>query len=346
MKKGEKCILKIRYDYGYGKNGSPPKIPGGATLLFEVELLHFSNEVDVTYGKKTVLKRTMVDGEDWKTPSDFAKVTVKYTFAPALPPYSELASNEGREEGPGDVFVLGEDEAFPGFETAVRSMKKGEQATFTIDASEATPSPLCKIKGLPTPGVSLKGTMHLVDFANEKELYEMSSEEKLETAERFKALGNTAFKDSRLANALNKYEHARNLARSIRTPTDDDEDDPAVNAQAKAHKAAGNALTVVLHCNIAAVHLKLKDYAAAKEACDEALKMDAKCVKALLRRAQARRLKGEHEHAVRDCDALLALEPDNKEAKDLKALSQKEAAAAQKKMDSMYSKMFGALGGN
>ncbi len=44
MKVGEKAMLTIRSDYGYGDSGSPPKIPGGATLNFEVELLGFSEK--------------------------------------------------------------------------------------------------------------------------------------------------------------------------------------------------------------------------------------------------------------------------------------------------------------
>jgi peptidylprolyl isomerase len=44
MKVGEKSVLTIRSDYGYGANGSPPKIPGGATLVFEVELLGFKEK--------------------------------------------------------------------------------------------------------------------------------------------------------------------------------------------------------------------------------------------------------------------------------------------------------------
>lgn len=44
MKVGEKAILEIRSDYGYGEHGSPPKIPGGATLKFEVELLGFDEK--------------------------------------------------------------------------------------------------------------------------------------------------------------------------------------------------------------------------------------------------------------------------------------------------------------
>ena len=42
MHKGEKAELFCRSDYAYGDAGSPPKIPGGATLKFEVELLSWA----------------------------------------------------------------------------------------------------------------------------------------------------------------------------------------------------------------------------------------------------------------------------------------------------------------
>lgn len=38
MRKGEKAILIGDAKYCYGQAGSPPKIPGGAQLRFEVEL--------------------------------------------------------------------------------------------------------------------------------------------------------------------------------------------------------------------------------------------------------------------------------------------------------------------
>lgn len=44
MKVGEKAMLTISPDYGYGSSGSPPKIPGEATLNFEVELLGFKEK--------------------------------------------------------------------------------------------------------------------------------------------------------------------------------------------------------------------------------------------------------------------------------------------------------------
>jgi len=47
MRKGEKAVFTLPSEYAYGENGSPPKIPGGATLVFEIELLSFGAEVDL-----------------------------------------------------------------------------------------------------------------------------------------------------------------------------------------------------------------------------------------------------------------------------------------------------------
>jgi FKBP-type peptidyl-prolyl cis-trans isomerase len=41
MKKGARRTLIIPYWLGYGETGSPPMIPGRATLVFDVELLDF-----------------------------------------------------------------------------------------------------------------------------------------------------------------------------------------------------------------------------------------------------------------------------------------------------------------
>eukprot|EP00941_MAST-03F_sp_MAST-3F-sp1_P004546 g4546.t1 len=40
---GERALLTIRSDFGYGDQGCPPNIPGGATLVFDIELLGVEN---------------------------------------------------------------------------------------------------------------------------------------------------------------------------------------------------------------------------------------------------------------------------------------------------------------
>ena len=44
MKKGEKAIIHTSSEYGYGTNGSPPKILPDASLIFDVELLDFRDK--------------------------------------------------------------------------------------------------------------------------------------------------------------------------------------------------------------------------------------------------------------------------------------------------------------
>ena len=39
MRVGERAMLTCTSKYAYGDSGSPPKIPGGATLRFDVEFL-------------------------------------------------------------------------------------------------------------------------------------------------------------------------------------------------------------------------------------------------------------------------------------------------------------------
>lgn len=51
MKRGESSKFTLASDFAYGKRGSPPTIPGGATLLFEVDLIDWVSNNDLTDAK-------------------------------------------------------------------------------------------------------------------------------------------------------------------------------------------------------------------------------------------------------------------------------------------------------
>lgn len=44
MRKGEKWLLIVPFELGYGTRGNPPMIPRRATLVFEMELLDFGRD--------------------------------------------------------------------------------------------------------------------------------------------------------------------------------------------------------------------------------------------------------------------------------------------------------------
>ncbi len=71
MKKGEKAVLTIKPEYGYGEQGSPPTIPANATLQFEVELLSWNSVKDITPAKDGgIIKTVVTEGKGWASPKD------------------------------------------------------------------------------------------------------------------------------------------------------------------------------------------------------------------------------------------------------------------------------------
>ena len=86
MKVGEKAILEVQPEYGYGASGSPPKIPGNAVLKFEVELLGFHEKQKEKWQMSSderlnVAKKLKTEGTDFFQKQDFAGAVAKYTQA-------------------------------------------------------------------------------------------------------------------------------------------------------------------------------------------------------------------------------------------------------------------------
>ena len=80
MKKGEKAVFTLPSKYAYGDSGSPPKIPGGATLVFEVELLSFGSDVDL-FSDGGVIKSVVTKTTQFKKPKTGDEVVFSYNLS-------------------------------------------------------------------------------------------------------------------------------------------------------------------------------------------------------------------------------------------------------------------------
>jgi len=82
MKQGELSILTCRSDYAYGDDGSPPTIPGKATLNFEVELFGWEDPEPESFPDKikAALKRKD-EGNDLYKVAKYSEASSKYQTA-------------------------------------------------------------------------------------------------------------------------------------------------------------------------------------------------------------------------------------------------------------------------
>merc|ERR1719183_2448635 len=67
MKEGETSKFTIAPEFAYGEEGSPPKIPAAATLIFEVELISWASKDDL-FGDEGCIKEDISEGSGWKKP--------------------------------------------------------------------------------------------------------------------------------------------------------------------------------------------------------------------------------------------------------------------------------------
>jgi len=124
MAKGEKAKVTLRPEYAYGRQGSPPKIPSNATLIFEMELLSWHSKRDV-YGDGTVVKTEINTGDGWERPGKLAEVTCQVaTYA-----YDTEKETRGAELNSDEnkTFTLGVGQVPEVWDKIVLDMKRGSK---------------------------------------------------------------------------------------------------------------------------------------------------------------------------------------------------------------------------
>ena len=153
------------------------------------------------------------------------------------------------------------------------------------------------------------------DHSAERRLMDMSTDEKLEGCERFRAEGAEWFAEGQYLRAGEKFHRALVWLEYTFASDDDDGDE-----QARVDEARLSALV-----NFAVCKLKVGDIDEVISNAYQALKLDPENVKALYCRAKAYRMKDDFEKAGEDVSAALRLDPFN-------AALRKEAAILKNKI--------------
>jgi FK506-binding protein 4/5 len=333
MKKGEKVLLTVKPQYGFGEKGKPASgdegaVPPNATLEITLELVSWRTVSEITDDKK-VIKKILKDGEGYERPNDGAVVRVK--IIGKLQDGTVFLKKGHGEEADLFEFKTDEEQVIDGLDRAVMGMKKGEAALITVAPEYAFGSSESQQElAVVPPNSTLYYEVELVSFDKEKESWDMNTEEKIEAAGKKKEQGNALFKSGKYARASKRYEKAVKYI-DYDTAFGDEE-----KKQAKALKVACN-------LNDAACKLKLKDYKQAEKLCTKVLEMDSRNVKALYRRAQAYIQQTDLDLAELDIKKALEIDPENRDVKlEYKVLKEK-MKEFNKKEAKFYGNMFSKM---
>lgn len=330
MKKGEKVLLTVKPQYGFGEQGRPASgvegaVPPNATLHIDLELVSWKT-VTLIGDDKKILKTVLKEGEGYERPNDGAVVRVRLV---GKLEDGTVFTKKGHEGDEPFEFKTDEEQVIEGLDITVVTMKKGEVALARIPPERAFGSTETKLDLAVVPANSrVYYEVELVSFEKEKESWDLKSNtEKIEAAAKKKDEGNVWFKMGKYAKASKRYDKAAKYIEYDSSFTEDE-------------KKQSKALKINIKLNNAACKLRLKEYKEAEKLCTKVLELESTNVKALYRRAQAYIELVDLELAEMDIKKALEIDPDNRDVKmAYKALKDK-VKEYNKRDAKLYGNMF------
>ncbi|MFS7989033.1 putative peptidylprolyl isomerase [Helianthus anomalus] len=237
---------------------------------------------------------------------------------------------KGYDEVPFE-FKIDEEQVIDGLDRGVKTMKKGEVSLLTIHPEYAFGSTESHQEFSTVPANStVYYDVELISFEKEKDLWELTTQEKIEASGRKKEEGNTLFKKQKYERASKRYEKALSFIEYDSAFSDDE-------------KQRSKLLKVSCNLNNAACKLKLSDYKQAVKLCTKVLDADNKNVKALYRRAQACIQLVDLDLAEMDIKKALEIDPDNRDVKLEYKLLREKVKEYNKKDAQFYGNIFAKM---
>ncbi|XP_044503341.1 peptidyl-prolyl cis-trans isomerase FKBP62-like isoform X2 [Mangifera indica] len=333
MKKGEKVLLTVKPQYGFGEKGKPASgnegaVPPNSNLQIALELVSLKTVSEVTEDKK-VIKKILKEGEGYERPNEGSVVKVKL-IGKLQDGTVFLKKGHGDEEELFE-FKTDEEQVIEGLDRAVLTMKKSEVALLTIAPEYAFGSSVSNQDlAVVPPNSTVYYEVELVSFDKEKESWDMNTQEKIEAAGKKKEEGNTLFKAGKHVRASKRYEKA---VKYIEYDSSFSEEE----------KKQSKALKVACNLNDAACKLKLKEYNQAEKLCTKVLDLESRNVKALYRRAQAYIHLSDLDLAEFDIKKALEIDPDNRDVKMEYRTLKEKMKEFNKKEAKFYGNMFAKM---
>jgi len=335
MIEGEKCILRCRSDYAYGDRGAGAKIPAGATLDFEVELLdQFTDFIDEEMKPWSGIQEKLIRREFETHLNPKTEATIMFSFGV----YTDRDLNNDSEVCSQEIsdFIIDDESSFAEwprfFHTLLKTVHEKETKVFQINATQYPP---VEMWGVPENTDPYYMTIQVQSFSNPKELWQYSSAEKVELAQTKKAEGNDAFKAKDFQGAFKCYQKGIGALKDVvGEDGDSSEEDDAAKVETDIVT-----LWVTLNSNLAMAALKLAKESEGIEACTAALKKDPNHLKSIFRRCQCYINTGNLEQAVEDCAR--GQELDAQYFVKLDSFIKKKQRAYKKKQKKLAKAMFG-----
>ncbi|CAN6456364.1 unnamed protein product [Victoria cruziana] len=334
MRKGEKAVLTVQPQYGFGEKGRPatednqyPAIPPDAVLTISLELVAFKLLEYITEDKK-VIKKIICPMETFEKPNSGAVAHIRYIGKLADGTIFDKKGHDGEEPL---EFLVDEDQVISGLDLAAATMRKGEIALVIVDPEYGYGDTPYEAKLAVVPAHStLYFEVEMVDFTKVKESWNMEPEEKIEYAGRRKEEGNAYFKAGKYVRASLRYDMAVKYVEFESTFSEE-------------QKKIGKFFKVTCSLNNAACKLKLKKYREAVKLCTNVLKLESQNVKALFRRAQAYIETTDFDLAELDLKKAMEIDPENRELISEYAKLKKLQAHYDKKDSKLYASMIEKL---